>query len=166
MQSDLPILGSWDPTTRAVAASNFTTIVGWRAVDVTGTNSKFRVLVVDDEKSIADSLALIFSTQGYEALAVYSAEQAADIVSNWLPGLVILDVVLPGMNGIDFAIQLKASCAECRVLLFSGQQDTAALMQAAFERGHEFKVLPKPVHPTFFLEEAAHLVLGEPTPSA
>jgi DNA-binding NtrC family response regulator len=135
-------------------------------VDVAGPNSKFRVLVVDDEKSIADSLTLIFSTQGYEARAAYSAEQAAEIVSKWLPGLVILDVVLPGMNGIDFAIQLNASYPECRVLLFSGQQDTAALMQAAFEKGHELTILAKPVHPTFFLEEAANLASVERTPSA
>lgn len=131
-----------------------------------GINSRFRVLVVDDEKSIADSLALVFSTQGYDARAAYSAEQAAEIISEWEPRLVILDVVLPGMNGIDFAIQLKTSCPACRVLLFSGQQNTTALAEEALERGYEFTILAKPVHPTIFLEEAARLVSAGPAASA
>lgn len=123
-----------------------------------GAIPEFRVLIVDDESSVADSLALVFSSQGYDARAVYSAEQAAEIVSQWEPKLVILDVVLPGMNGIDFAIQLKASCPACRILLFSGQQDSTILLEEALKKGHEFTILAKPVHPKFFLEEAARLV--------
>ena len=122
-----------------------------------GPSPEFRVLIVDDESSVADSLALVFASQGYDARAAYSAEQAAEIISQWEPKLVILDVVLPGMNGIDFAIQLKASCPACRVLLFSGQQDSTVLLERALVKGYEFTILAKPVHPKFFLEEAARL---------
>lgn len=133
----------------------------WRIqlpVVMMGASPEFRVLIVDDESSVADTLALVFSSQGYDARAAYSAEQAAEIISQWEPKLVILDVVLPGMNGIDFAIQLKASCPACQVLLFSGQQDSTILLDRALEKGHEFTILAKPVHPKFFLEEAARLV--------
>jgi DNA-binding NtrC family response regulator len=126
-------------------------------VDQPGANSKIKILIVDDEKSIADSLALVFSTQGYDSRTAYSAEEAADIVSRWEPALVILDVVLPGMSGIDFAIQLKASCPACRVLLFSGHQNTTAMAQEALRKGHAFTILAKPVHPKFFLDEAARV---------
>jgi CheY-like chemotaxis protein len=132
----------------------------------TGANPKFRVLIVDDESSVADSLVLVFSAHGYEARAAYSAEQAAEIVSQWEPRLVILDVVLPGMNGIDFAIQLKTSSPACRVLLFSGQQDSAVLLEGALEKGHEFTILAKPVHPKLFLEEAARLASAGLAPTA
>ena len=137
-----------------------------KVVTAGGTNPNLKVLVVDDENSIADSLALVFSTQGYDARPAYSAEQAAEIISQWQPKLIILDVVLPGMNGIDFAIQLKTSCPSCRVLLFSGQQNTTALLQEAREKGHEFTIVPKPVHPTVFLEEAARLASAVPAPEA
>jgi DNA-binding response OmpR family regulator len=67
-----------------------------------------RVLIVDDERVIADTLAIIFSNKGYEARAVYSAEQAFELISDWLPGLAIIDVQLSRMNGIDLAIRLRA----------------------------------------------------------
>ncbi|HEV2136517.1 MAG TPA: response regulator [Terracidiphilus sp.] len=129
------------------------------------TISKLRVLIVDDESSVADSLALVFSTQGYDSRVAYSAEHAADIISQWQPGLIILDVMLPGMNGIDFAIQLKSSCPTCRVLLFSGQENTAALVQEAIEKGHVLTILAKPVDPKSFLDEAARLAAAELPPS-
>jgi DNA-binding NtrC family response regulator len=132
----------------------------------TREHPEFRVLIVDDESAVADSLALVFSTQGYDTRISYSAEQAAEIVSQWEPRLVILDVVLPGMSGIDFAIQLKTVCPSCRVILSSGQQTASALIQSALEKGHDFTILTKPVHPTFFLDEAARLVSAGSTPSA
>lgn len=145
----------WLQTTSAPGASKY------EVVD-TGSNPRLRVLIVDDEKAVADTLALVFSAKGYDTLVAYSAEQAADIVSQWKPRLIILDVVLPGMNGIEFAIQIKTSCPECRVLLFSGDQNSATLVQGALAKGHEFTILAKPVHPSFFLEEASRLASAEP----
>lgn len=123
----------------------------------TGPNPKFRVLIVDDENAVADTLAMVFSAEGYDARIAYSAEQATEIVSQWEPRLAIVDVVLPGTNGIDFAIQLKSSYLACRIVLFSGDQMAATLLQEALAKGHEFTILPKPVHPSFFLEEATRL---------
>lgn len=120
--------------------------------------SRAKVLIVDDDKAIADSLALIFSNHGYVLRVAYSAEQAAEIVAKWEPALAILDVVLPGMNGIDFAIQLKSVSPNCHVILYSGQLVTAALAEEAEKNGHPFTIAPKPVHPTFFLEEASRLL--------
>jgi CheY-like chemotaxis protein len=138
----------------------------FRGVMNLGANPQFRVLIVDDENVVADSLALVFSTQGYDTRVAYSAEQAADIISQWEPRLIILDVMLPGMNGIDFSIQLKTLCPNCRVLLFSGDQNTANLLQAAQVKGHEFTILPKPVDPRIFLDEAARLASADRAPSA
>ena len=136
-----------------------------RAV-ITRPNPEFRVLIVDDEKPIADSLAMIFSAEGYDARAAYSAEQAAEIVGLWEPRLVILDVALPGMNGIEFAIQLKSACPACKVILFSGDQNAATLVQEAIAKGHEFTIFAKPVHPSSFLEEAARLASSQTRLSA
>ena len=81
--------------------------------------------------SIADTFAIIFSNEGYEARAVYSAEQALELISDWLPNLAVIDVRLPGMNGIDLAIRLRADYPDCRLSLFSGQASTADLLELA-----------------------------------
>jgi CheY-like chemotaxis protein len=117
-----------------------------------------RVLFVEDERVIADTLAIIFSSQGYVTRAVYTAEQALELISDWLPDLVIIDVLLPGMNGIDLAIRLKAEYPDCRLSLFSGQALTSDLLELASQNGHSFDILAKPVAPEEFLAYASHLL--------
>lgn len=117
--------------------------------------AKVRVLIVDDEKVIANSLALIFNREGYEARAVYSAEEALQVLPEFQPEIAILDVVLPRMNGIDLAILMNAECPNCDVTLFSGQAITQELQAEANTKGHPFKILPKPLHPTELLSVAA-----------
>lgn len=117
-----------------------------------------RVLVVDDERSISDTLAKIFATNGYEARVAYTAEQAREISAGWLPDLAIIDVVLPGMNGLELAHLLTVQCPGCRFLLFSGDTRTADLLADAATKGYAFDILAKPVHPTVILEAAEKLL--------
>ena len=119
-----------------------------------------RILIVDDEMAIADTLALIFKSQHYDARTAYSAERAIEILAEWRPDLAVLDVILPEMNGIDLAIVVKANYPVCHVLLFSGHANTAMLLEEAGKKGHQFEVLAKPVHPNVMLERASAL-LGE-----
>ncbi|MGH9593099.1 MAG: response regulator [Bryobacteraceae bacterium] len=121
-----------------------------------------RILVVDDEEAIADTLALIFRSNGYEALTAYSAEQALEMLETWPPDLAIIDVVLPGMNGIEFAIFLKASYPDIHFLLFSGQPGTGGLLEEAKRKGHLFEILAKPLHPTFMLATVANMLSSPP----
>ena len=86
-----------------------------------------------------------------------SAEIAFELIAGWPPHFAIVDVVLPAMNGIDFAILLKATIPGCMVQLFSGQLDTSRLLEEARRNGHPFEVLAKPVHPSEFLHLASEL---------
>jgi DNA-binding NtrC family response regulator len=106
-----------------------------------------RILIVDDERIIADSLVLIFTRAGYEARAAYSAEHALGLIDLWQPDLAIIDVYLPAMNGVDLAVRLKAELPSCRLTLFSGQASTNDLVERARRDGHALEVLPKPIHP-------------------
>jgi DNA-binding NtrC family response regulator len=110
------------------------------------------VLIVEDEATIADTLALILSSRGYGVRVAYSAEKAIEIISEWEPHFAVVDVMLPMMNGIDFSIVLKDNYPECRVLLSSGQPNTSALLEEALKKGHSFEVVAKPLHPRFILE--------------
>jgi len=119
-----------------------------------------KVLIVDDERWTSDTLATIFNISGFEARAAYSAEEALEIMKAWQPALVILDVVLPRMSGIDLAIDLAARAPSCQVLLFSGNPNTAQLARAAAQAGHPFNIIEKPVHPDFMLQKASQLLFA------
>ena len=131
----------------------------WSAPNV-WTNRTHRILIVDDERGVRDSLAAIFTNYGYETRTADSAESAVEIVAQWLPNLAILDVDLPKMNGVDLAIALKSGHPDCRVLLFSGHPRTLDLLAQAEAEGHAFEVLVKPADPTVMLEKASLLLSG------
>jgi DNA-binding NtrC family response regulator len=119
-----------------------------------------RILIVDDERVITDTLVTIFTQRGYEARGAYSAEQALALMGGWRPGLVIIDVLLPAMNGIDLAIHIKSLWPECHISLFSGQAATSDLLDTAMKNGHTFDVLAKPVHPSELLNIAGRYLQG------
>ena len=116
------------------------------------------VLVVDDEKRIADTLALILESKGYCAEAAYDGSTALAKCCERVPDLLISDVVMPGMNGIELAIEIGQRFVACRILLFSGQAATADMMEEARAHGHEFELLAKPVHPEQVLEKVRQLI--------
>jgi CheY-like chemotaxis protein len=115
------------------------------------TPSKRKVLVADDEQVIANTLAIILNQAGFEARAVYSGEAAIEALDSFQPDMLITDVIMTGITGIDAAIAARARLPRCKVLLFSGQAATSGLLDQARLQGHEFEVLAKPVHPTDLL---------------
>ncbi len=108
---------------------------------------KPKVLVVDDEHVIADTLAIILNQHGFDATPVYTGTQAVEQARSVRPDLVISDVIMPDMNGIEAAIHIRDFLPSCKILLFSGQAATADLLESARAQGHEFEILAKPVHP-------------------
>lgn len=111
------------------------------------TKSKQRVLVADDERVIADTLSMILNQSGFETRVAYSGEQALEIAGEFHPEMLISDVIMAGVNGIDAAIEIRRMLPEIKVLLFSGQAATADLLEKARARGYDFEILAKPVHP-------------------
>ncbi|HLY99982.1 MAG TPA: response regulator [Candidatus Angelobacter sp.] len=129
-----------------------------RAVETRGntaqtTKNAKRILVIDDEVSIADSLTEILSGYGYDAVACYDGQAAIDAARGECPDVVISDVIMPGKNGVETALAIRELCPKIRVLLFSGQTATMNLLNQARLSGHEFEILPKPVHPTELLKK-------------
>jgi DNA-binding response OmpR family regulator len=120
-----------------------------------------RVLVVDDEAVIADTLAEILSLSGFPAIAAYDGNGALGTALLQPPEMLITDVALPGMNGIDLAITIKRVYPDCKILLFSGQATTADLLATARRDGYRFTLLTKPVAPHELLATVAmHLNSG------
>jgi DNA-binding NtrC family response regulator len=111
-----------------------------------------RVLVVDDERIIADSLALILKGRGFDARAVYSGEDAAEAALKWAPDAVIADIIMGKMNGVALAMYLAQTLPSCKVLLMSGHLAAEDLINRSKNLGHDFPVLAKPFHPDSLLE--------------
>lgn len=110
-----------------------------------------KVLVVDDEQVIADTLAKILDINGYDASAVYSGIAAVESARSLQPDLIISDVIMQDMDGIEAAIHIRDFLPSCKILLFSGQAATADLLENARAQGHDFEILAKPVHPSELL---------------
>lgn len=84
------------------------------------SNARPRVLVVDDERVIADTLSIILNQSGFRAAAVYSGVDAVTEARKQPPDLIIADVVMPDMNGIEAAIAIREMLPACKILLFFG----------------------------------------------
>lgn len=115
------------------------------------TTPKLKVLVADDEQVIANTLAIILNQAGFDARAVFSGEKAVEAIDSFRPDMLISDVIMTGMTGIEAAIVARSKLPKCKILLFSGQAATADLLEKARQQGHEFEILAKPVHPTDLL---------------
>jgi CheY-like chemotaxis protein len=115
------------------------------------TSPRPKVLVADDEQVIANTLAIILNQAGFEARAVFSGEKAIEALDTFQPDMLISDVIMTGMTGIEAAIITRTRMPNCKILLFSGQAATADLLEKARTQGHEFEILAKPVHPTDLL---------------
>jgi CheY-like chemotaxis protein len=104
-----------------------------------------RVAVVDDEEIVADTLAEILSLHGYESKALYSGEAAIEQAEKFRPEIVLMDVRMQDMDGIEAAIQIRKRRPTCRIILF-----TASIMRHTIQArigilGFEF--LHRPLHP-------------------
>jgi CheY-like chemotaxis protein len=119
------------------------------------------VLVVDDESVIADTLAEILSRSGYNAMAEYDGDSALETALLSPPEMLITDVVLPGMTGIELAITVRRIFPDCKIILFSGQASTADLLASARADGHQFTLLNKPLHPQDLLMKVSEDLKAE-----
>lgn len=114
---------------------------------------KTKVLIADDEQVIADTLAMILNRSGFDALAVYSGEEAIEKAKTFQPKLLIFDVVMCGTNGIEAALEIQKRISDCKALLFSGHVATAGLLAKAEADGYNFDFILKPVHPSDLLKK-------------
>jgi CheY-like chemotaxis protein len=113
---------------------------------------KLRILVVDDERVIADTIAEILNDSGFEATPAYSGNAAIKVIQENCPDVVLTDVVMPGVNGIEVAKFVADTCSDTKVLLFSGQAAVSEFLQAN-QLGYSFECLAKPLHPNELIEK-------------
>lgn len=112
----------------------------------------YLIYVVDDEKIIAETLATILNRAGFIASAFHDPKAALNAAASRAPDLLISDVMMPEMTGVELAIQMRQANPGCQVLLFSGNSFKEDLVETARRDGHDFEILAKPVHPIDLLK--------------
>ena len=118
---------------------------------------RLRILVVDDDPVIAATLRVILQNLGNEVEVAYSGEQALEIARRFCPNLLLSDVVMPGKDGVEAAIELRKSLPDCAVLLISGSAHVADLLAKARVQWMDFELMPKPVHPSELIRRIERL---------
>jgi DNA-binding NtrC family response regulator len=134
--------------------------VGTRDRTYGSSNPVPRIFVVDDEQVIASTLAAILKMHGYSATFFTSPVEALAAAQSDTPGLLVSDVAMPALSGIDLAIQMTTKHPECKILLLSAHAATQDLLESARNQGYDFRLLLKPVHPTELLYEIGKITVA------
>jgi DNA-binding response OmpR family regulator len=126
------------------------------------TTTKPNVIVVDNERLIADTLTAILNQSGYEASALYSGEEALEWVTNCPPDVVLSDIRMHRMDGIETARRIRILHPGCRIVLFSPfvtEFDQIRIDSCGCE------LLHRPLHPKDVLEQLRCLIPERAIPS-
>ena len=118
-----------------------------------------RILVVDDEQLVADTLTLIFNKHGFEAQAAYSAEEAIVAARAFLPELLLCDISMPGRDGVELMQQISVEQPSCRILVLTGNySNLRRVREESLHLVRPANILTKPCQPAELLREAGALL--------
>ena len=113
---------------------------------------KRKILVIDDDPVVLETILLVLQHNGFDAKGADTAEEALSSARFNPPDILISDILLPGLSGIEVAVRIRKFLPNCRVLLISGDTTATEALQSARAAGHIFEVLPKPTSPEVLLE--------------
>ncbi len=118
-----------------------------------------RILIVDDEHLVADTLSLIFQKHGFAARAVYSADEALECARTFAPEILLCDINMPDKDGLDLIASMDREQPACRVLVLTGAYSSLnRVRQRSSEVRRKFSVLTKPCHPAELVRMAGELL--------
>ncbi|MFM9377402.1 MtrAB system response regulator MtrA [Gordonia sp. VNK21] len=102
---------------------------------------KPRILVVDDDASLAEMLTIALSNEGFEPFVVGDGSLALDAVRDLRPDLVLLDLMLPGMNGIDVCRAIRAESG-VPIVMLTAKSDTVDVVLGLESGADDYMVKP------------------------
>jgi DNA-binding NtrC family response regulator len=118
-----------------------------RRIDVTGKRGKVmqnsKVLIVDDEENILHALTRLFRKEKYDILTAKSGAEGLEIMEEHNVDLIISDLKMPIMNGVEFLAQAKERNPDALRIMLTGQADIKAMLDA-IDQGEVYRFLLKP----------------------
>ena len=120
-----------------------------------------RILIVDDEHVVADTLKLIFAQHGFSARAVYSAEDAIACASEFDPDLMLCDIDMPDRDGVELIAEMTTRKPACHILVLTGAYASIyRVRDRALELKRKLSILAKPCPPDDLLRAADDLLFA------
>jgi FixJ family two-component response regulator len=110
------------------------------------------IFVVDDEPVIVKTVVALLQINGFSASPFTNPLDVLNKAQFEAPDLLICDVMMPQLSGIELAIRIKDLCPHCKILLFSGHGNVNLMLESAQAKGYDFNLLSKPVHPKDLLD--------------
>lgn len=118
-----------------------------------------RILVVDDDRLVADTLALIFVKSGFDARTAYSTDEALELSRTFTPNLLLCDVTMPGRDGLALVCDITQELPSCRIIVLTGfYSNLKSVREQSNKLGRPVGILTKPCQPTDLLREAATML--------
>src|SRR3954454_24139001 len=99
---------------------------------------KSRILVIDDESAIRDSLKMTLEYEGYDFSAAATGQEGLALAERDAPDLVVLDVKMPGMDGIEVLDRLRAMNDALPVIVISGHGTIVTAVEATKKGAFDF----------------------------
>ena len=114
------------------------------------TSSEVRVIFIDDDKFVRESTSQSLEMEGFAVDKFSDASKALAIIDINCASIIVTDIKMPGMTGLDLLQQVKAIDAHIPVILITGQGDIAMAVQAMQDGAYDF--LEKPFMPDNLIE--------------
>lgn len=118
-----------------------------------------RILVVDDDRLVADTLALIFIKSGFDVRTAYSADEALESARVFNPNLLLCDVTMPGRDGLALVCDITHELPACRIIMLTGfYSNLKSVREQSTRLGRHVGILTKPCQPVDLLREATSML--------
>jgi two-component system response regulator MtrA len=105
---------------------------------------KARILVVDDDEALAEMIGIVLRNDGFEPVFCADGAQALDVFRSSKPDLVLLDLMLPGMDGIEVCRQVRAE-SDVPIVMLTAKADTSDVVRGLESGADDY--VPKPFKP-------------------
>ena len=108
--------------------------------------SNFKILLVDDEPDIIELLSYNFKKKGFEVSSAKNGVEGLQALGNYHPDIIIIDILMPGMNGIEMCrnLRLLEEYKDTRVIFLSATNDVNMVIEALGAGGNHY--VSKPIH--------------------
>ncbi|HEY2392682.1 MAG TPA: response regulator [Candidatus Angelobacter sp.] len=121
-----------------------------------------RLMVVDSERVIADTLAIILRSRGYDCTVAYTGVHALQIARQLRPDLILMEVVMPGMHGTEAGRIILDEQPECKIVFLVSSSSSEALLEELKQHGYTFGTLVMPAPPQDILKMVCELGFEPP----